>query len=110
MREVCASAVRAVQLALLSAGAPADNNPAARHSRQSCTSITRTRNARLTIRTSAGRIILCVGRRRGSHTPPAGSGVGAARLADLVYPAVRVGALAVLDAHQLLAQPERHRP
>src|SRR2546429_9950659 len=31
MREVCASAVRAVQLALLSADAPADNNPAARH-------------------------------------------------------------------------------
>src|SRR6266566_8330888 len=35
---------------------------------------------------------------------------GAARLADLVDPAVRVGALAVLDAHQFLAQLERHRP
>src|SRR6516164_442167 len=42
--------------------------------------------------------------------PPSRRWRGAARLADLVDPAVRVGALAVLDAHQLLAEPERHRP
>src|SRR6478672_8440904 len=35
---------------------------------------------------------------------------GAARLADLVDPPMRVGPLAVLDPHQFLAQPERHRP